>query len=104
AVRGKAGWAAGGRRAEPAVGRPPSRLGLFDRRIKGRIGGQGAVTATAHKLAVLVYRMLKFGSEYVKRSVAEYEAKLRAQMERQLKAKATKMGFDLVPPGTAAGT
>jgi len=26
---------------------------------------------TAHKLAVLVYRMLKFGTEYVKRSVAQ---------------------------------
>jgi len=92
------------RMAAQAVGRTQSPLGLFYRRVKGRIGGQGAVTATAHKLAVLVYRMLKFGSEYVKRSVAEYEAKLRAQLERQLKAKATKMGFDLVPRGTAAGT
>jgi transposase len=89
------------RMAAQAVGRTQSPLGLFYRRIKGRIGGQGAVTATAHKLAVLVYRMLKFGSEYVKRSVAEYEAKLRAKLERQLKAKATKMGFDLVPRGTA---
>src|SRR5262245_18345661 len=85
------------RMAAQAVGRTQSPLVLFYRRIKGRLGGQGAVTATAHKLAVLVYRMLKFGSEYVKRSVAEYEAKLRAQMERQLRAKATKMGFDLVP-------
>ena len=41
--------------------------------------------------------MLKFGTEYVKRSMAEYEVKLRASLERQLRAKATKMGFDLVP-------
>jgi transposase len=85
------------RMAAQAVGRTQSPLGLFYRRIKGRIGGQGAVTATAHKLAVLVYRMLRYGVEYVKRSVAEYEVKLRAQVERQLRAKATKMGFDLVP-------
>jgi transposase len=52
------------RMAAQAVGRTQSPLGLFYRRIKGRIGGQRAVTATAHKLARLVYRMLKFGTEY----------------------------------------
>ena len=56
------------RMAAQAVGRTQSPLGLFYRRIKSRIGGQGAVTATAHKLACLVYRMLKYGTEYVKRS------------------------------------
>ena len=91
------------RMAAQAVGRTQSPLGLFYRRIKGRIGGQGAVTATAHKLAVLVYRMLKYGTEYVKQSMAEYEAKLRAKLERQLKAKAAKLGFELVPRGAAAG-
>ena len=40
------------RMAAQAVGRTQSPLGLFYRRIRGRIGGQGAVTATAHKLAV----------------------------------------------------
>src|SRR5438445_9015436 len=34
------------RMAAQAVGRTQSPLGLFYRRIKGRIGGQGAVTAT----------------------------------------------------------
>jgi transposase len=89
------------RMAAQAVGRTESPLGLFYRRIKGRIGGQGAVTATAHKLARLVYRMLKHGAEYVKQSMAEYEAKLRAKLERQLRAKAMRMGFELVPRGAA---
>lgn len=88
----------GGAGGEPNTQSPP---GLFYRRIKGRIGGQGAVTATAHKLAVLVYRMLKFGTEYVKRSVAEYEVKLRASLERRLRAKAAKLGFDLMPRSAA---
>jgi len=83
------------RMAAQAVGRTQSPLGLFYRRIKGRIGGQGAVTATAHKLARLVYRMLKYGAEYVKRSPADYEAKLRAQVERQLRARAARLGFEL---------
>ena len=91
------------RMAAQAVGRTQSPLGLFYRRVKGRIGGQGAVTATAHKLARLVYRMLRYGSEYVKQSSAEYEARLRAKLERQLRARAMQMGFELVPRGAAAG-
>src|SRR5262245_37963681 len=64
------------RMAAQALGRSQSPLGLFYRRIKSRIGGKGAVTATAHKLACLVYRMLKYGREYARRSLAEYEKKL----------------------------
>lgn len=71
--------------------------------VKGRIGGQRVVTATAHKLARLVYRMPKFGSEYVKQSAAEYESKLRAKLERQLRARALGMGFELAPRGATAG-
>ena len=90
------------RMAAQVLGRTQSPLGMFYRRIKGRIGGVGAVTATAHKLARLVYRMLKFGSEYVKQSMAEYEAKLKEKVERSLKAKAAKLGFELVPKATAS--
>jgi transposase len=85
------------RMAAQVLGRTQSPLGMFYRRIKGRIGGQGAVTATAHKLARLVYRMLTYGTEYVKQSLVDYEAKLRDKLARQLKAKAAKLGFDLVP-------
>ena len=91
------------RMAAQVLGRTQSALGVFYRRIKSRIGGQGAVTATAHKLARLVYRMLKYGREYVKQSMADYEAKTRDMLARQLKAKAAKLGFELVPK-TAAGT
>src|SRR5262249_46834795 len=68
------------RMAAQALGRTQSPLGLFYRRIKSRIGGKGAVTATAHKLAVLVYRMLTYGTEYVKRSLTEYEQRMREQL------------------------
>jgi transposase len=90
------------RMAAQAVGRTQSPLGLFYRRVKSRIGGQGAVTATAHKLARLVYRILRYGVEYVKQSMAEYEAKLRASLERHLRTKAAKLGFELVPRAAAS--
>jgi len=80
-----------------SVGRTMTPLGLFYRRIRSRIGGLGAAKATAHKLACLVYRMLKYGQEYVTQSMEEYEAKAKANMLKALKRKASAMGFQLTP-------
>src|SRR5262245_54133957 len=90
------------RMAAQSVGRTATALGQFYRRIKSRLGGRGAITATAHKLARLVYRMLRYGTEYVARSLAEYEAQVRAKLERGLRRKARAVGFDLVPTGPAS--
>jgi transposase len=85
------------RMAAQALGSTQSSLALFYRRIKSRIGGKGAITATAHKLACLIYRMLRYGTEYVKKSLADYEAKIRSQIERSLRRKAAALGYELVP-------
>ena len=90
------------RMAAQALGRTQSPLGLFYRRIKSRIGGKGAITATAHKLACLVYRMLKYGREYVRQSMEEYETKVRQQQERSLRRKAAALGYELVSKQGAA--
>ena len=86
-----------------ALGRTQTPLGLFSRRIRSRIGAAGAITATAHKLARLVYRMLKYGREYVKQSMDAYEAKRKQQREQVLRRKASALGFDLVAKPAAAG-
>jgi transposase len=85
------------RMAARSAGKTMTPLGLFYRRIRSRIGGLGAVKATAHKLACLVYRMLKYGQEYVVQSMEEYEAKMKAKMLDTLKRKAAAMGFQLSP-------
>jgi transposase len=85
------------RLAARAAGKTMTPLGLFYRRIRSRLGGRGAVKATAHKLACLVYRMLKYGQDYVAQSMEEYEAKLKAKMLDTLKRKAAAMGFELAP-------
>ena len=85
------------RLAARSVGRTMTPLGLFYRRIRSRIGGLGAVKATAHKLARLVYRMLKYGQEYVTQSMEEYEAKIKANMFKVLGRKAAALGFQLSP-------
>jgi transposase len=84
------------RMAAQGLARTQSPLALFYRRIKGRLGGKGAITATAHKLACLVYRMLKYGREYVRQSLDAYEKKLRSQQERSLRRKAAALGYELV--------
>lgn len=83
------------RMAAQSVGRTQTVLGIFYRRIKSRIGGKGAVTATAHKLAVLIYRMLKHGTEYVAQALEDYAAKLHAQMLQSLRKKAAALGMEL---------
>jgi transposase len=85
------------RMAARSAGKTMTPLGLFYRRIRSRIGGLGAVKATAHKLACLVYRMLKYGQEYVTQSMEEYEARVKANMLKTLKRKAAAMGFQLSP-------
>lgn len=85
------------RMAAQAVGKTPTVLGMFYRRIKSRIGGKGAVTATAHKLAVLIYRMLKHGTDYVAQALEEYEAKQKEKMLESLRKKAKALGLELKP-------
>jgi transposase len=84
------------RMAAQGLGKTTSPLAMCYRRIKSRIGGKGAITATAHKLACLVYRMLKYGKDYVKQSMEEYERKINQQLERALRRKAAALGYDLV--------
>jgi transposase len=85
------------RMAAQSVGKTMTPLGMFYRRIRSRIGGLGAVKATAHKLACLVYRMLKYGQEYVTQTMEEYDAKMKANVLKALERKAAAMGFQLSP-------
>jgi transposase len=85
------------RLAARAAGKTSTPLGLFYRRIRSRSGALVAVKATAHKLACLIYRMLKHGQEYVVQSMEEYEAKVKANMFKALERKAAAIGFQLTP-------
>jgi transposase len=99
--RGKSRLAQALRMAAQAVSRTKTPLAMFYHRIKGRLGGKGAITATAHKLAVLVYRLMRYGVEYVRQSLEEYGAKIKEQMERSLRRKAALLGYELVPKSPA---
>jgi transposase len=85
------------RLAARSLHRSHSALGAFFRRMKSRLGYQGAITATAHKLARYVYALLKQGQVYVSQSLEQYEAAMQQRLERTLRKKAHAMGYDLVP-------
>src|SRR5262245_45145154 len=80
-----------------------SALGAFFRRIQARQGTPLAITAAAHKLARLVYSLLKHGTEYVAQEMAAYEAKYRERKFRAIARQAQELGFALVPAAAAGG-
>jgi len=84
------------RMAAVTLERSQSALGAFYRRMKARLGAAEAVTATAHKLARLIYRLLKHGEAYVRQGMADYEIKFQERKLYALQKTAKTMGFELV--------
>jgi len=72
-----------------------SAMGAFLRRLAARKGMPKAITATAHKLARMVYFMLKYGTEYVVRSQEEYERQHKERQIKNLKRRASILGFEV---------
>lgn len=72
-------------------------LGAFYRRMKARLGSPAAITATAHKLARLIYRLLKHGELYVRQGLDDYERKHRERVLHHLNKTAANLGFQLTP-------
>jgi transposase len=64
--------------------------------MKGRLGAQAAVTATAHKVARIVYLALKHGMTYVRQSQEEYEVQMKEKQIKALRRKARLLGLEIV--------
>jgi len=72
-------------------------LGAFYRRVQSRAGGPKAIVATARKIAERVYRMLRYGQEYVRQSTETYEQAYQLRLQKSLAKKAASLGYKLVP-------
>jgi transposase len=72
-------------------------LGAFYRRIQARAGAAKAIVATARKLAERVYRLLKYGAEYVCQEMEAYEAAYRKRLVKGLARRAAELGYRLEP-------
>ncbi len=85
------------RMAAFSLARSNCALGAFFRRIRARLGSPKAITATAHKLAKIVYNMLKYGKEYVDVGLDYYEKQYRTRVLRSLEKRAAELNLRLIP-------
>ena len=84
------------RLAANALHRSDSALGAFLRRKKAQLGAPKAITATAHKLARLIYSMLRYGQEYLDAGAEYYERQYQQRALRAAQRRAAQLGYRLV--------
>ena len=91
------------RMAAQSVARADCALGAYYRRMRARLGGPKAITAVAHKLAKIVYNMLRFGKQYIDVGADYYEKQYRERVLKNLSRRAAQFGLSLIPaPRSAA--
>jgi transposase len=93
-TRNRAGQAL--RLVAQAAGRSHSGLGAFYRRMRARLGPKSAIVATAHKIARILYHMLKHRTPFRDVSPEEYTRRTRAREITGLRKKAARLGLTIV--------
>jgi len=84
------------RMAANALFRSQSPLGDFFRRMRAKLGAPAAITATAHKLARIVFHMLSKREAYDDAILSKNERCFRARAEARLRAQAKALGYSVV--------
>ena len=85
------------RLAAQSVGRGQSALGAYYRQMKARHGAERAITATAHKLARIIYHLLTHREAYQPLTREAYEQQQRQHKIQALERAAAKLGLKLQP-------
>lgn len=85
------------RMAAQSVKKANNPFGVMYRRLRSRLGPAQATVATAHAIARVVYKMLKYKVDFDPLSVNEYQAKYEEQQVKYMKKRAAKFGYQLVP-------
>ena len=75
--------------------RSQSYLGAYLRRQRARLGAPKAITATAHKLARILYNLMRHGIAYMRKEEAAYAEQVRERLEKQLHRRARELGYEL---------
>jgi hypothetical protein len=90
------------RMAASTLWRSKTYLGAKFRRLRTRLGAPKAITAMAHMLSRLVYRMLKYGEQYVDEGMNYFEEKYREQEIRSIQIRAIQLGLQIALIPTAS--
>jgi transposase len=86
----------------PTIGKTDTWLGIFHRRMRARLGPAGANTATARKLANLIYHLLKYKEDYIDVDHVLLLEKIRKQRIGRLRKQAEELGLEVVEKQLAA--
>jgi transposase len=84
------------RMASQSLANSNTGLGGFYRRIRARLGAPKAITATAHKLARIFYRMWTTGQSYTDLGSDYYENRYKERVLRNITRRARELGYDAV--------
>lgn len=95
--RVKSRTAASLRLAAQSLAHSKSALGDFYRRMRAKLGAPKAITAAAHKLARIVYHLITTKQQFDESCYAAAQLRYQKRREKNLRAKARALGFDLVP-------
>jgi transposase len=82
--------------AAQSLFRSQSALGDWFRRLRAKLGAKAAITAAAHKLARVLWAMIKHRRPYDPERLGNPELR-RARKERSLRRQAEQLGFALTP-------
>ena len=78
-----------------SVGKTSTALGAYYRRLAYRVGKAKAITATARKIAILVYHVLRGDFEYQDPGAQAYEVQHRTRQIRNLRKRSQTLGLGL---------
>ena len=76
--------------------RNESAIGDYSRRMKAKLGKAEGITATAHKLARIIYTLITTGQPYDEKVITHMSEKVRNKRLRNLQRQAEKLGMELV--------
>jgi transposase len=81
------------RMAVTSLWRSKTYLGAKFKRLRANLGAPKAITAMAHALARLVYRMLRYGQDYVDKGMEFYQQRYQQQQINWMRKKAKDLGL-----------
>ncbi|MCP4605130.1 MAG: IS110 family transposase [Proteobacteria bacterium] len=85
------------RMAALSLAKSKSSLGGYYRRLSRRKDASVAIFATARKLATLIYRMLRYGQDYVDAGEQAYEQQFHDRRLSGMKRTLQSMGYQVIP-------
>lgn len=78
-------------------------FGEFFRRMRAKLGAAQAITATAHKIARVLYHVLLTKQPYTETLFHQYDAQAKQRAELLLRKQAVSLGFQIIPNAAVPG-